>query len=54
MWVLHFIPDNPSQPWSVLDSFDVRTHAIIRAYQVSSRYFKVKVTDVEGRIIWST
>jgi hypothetical protein len=54
MWILHFIPDNVSQPWSVLDSFDDKINAIIKAYQVSSQYYMVKVTDMDGRVIWST
>ena len=54
MWVLHYIPEHVSQPWSILETFDERVHAIIKAYQVSHQYYMVKVTDVEGRIIWSS
>jgi delta-aminolevulinic acid dehydratase/porphobilinogen synthase len=54
MWVLYYRPDNVSQPWSVLDTFDTKVNAIIKAYQVSSEYFMIKVIDTEGRVIWST
>lgn len=53
LWVLHYRPDKVSQPWSVLNTFDNRLNAIIRANQVSSKYFMVKVTDPNGRIAWS-
>ena len=54
LWVVHYRPNNVSQPWSILDSFDKKVNAIIKAYQVSSSYFMVKVEDPDGNIIWST
>jgi hypothetical protein len=53
MWVVHYRPDKVSQPWSILDSYDKKVSAIIKAYQVSATYFMIKVTDPGGRIIWS-
>lgn len=50
-WVLHYRPEKISQPWSVLDTFDNKISAIIKAYQVSADYFMVKVTDPDGREI---
>jgi len=54
MWVVHYRPDKVSQPWSVLDSFDKKVDAIIKAYQVSSEYFMIKVIGPDGSIIWSS
>lgn len=45
MWVLHYRPDNVSQAWSILNSYDNRLSAIIKAYQISSEYFMIKVID---------
>ena len=53
MWVVHYRPDKVSQPWSILDSFDNKVDAIIKAYQISAEYFMIKVIDPDGRIIWS-
>ena len=53
LWAVHYRPDNVSQPWSILDSFDNKVNAIIKAYQISGKYFMVKVIDPGGSIIWS-
>ncbi len=53
-WVVHYRPDKVSQPWSILDSYDKKVSAIIKAYQVSADYFMIKVTGPDGCIIWST
>jgi len=53
MWVVHYRPDNVSQPWSILGAYDKKTSAIIKAYQVSAEYFMIKVIDPDGNIIWS-
>jgi hypothetical protein len=52
-WVVHYRPNNVSQPWSVLVSYNKKVSAVIKAYQVSSDYFMVKVIDPDGDIIWS-
>lgn len=52
-WVLHYRPEKVSQPWAILDTFDDRLSAIIRANQVCSKYFMVKVTAPNGKIAWS-
>lgn len=54
MWVVHYRPDKVSQPWSILGSFDKKVDAIIKAYQVSSKYFMIKVVGPDGNIVWST
>jgi len=54
MWVVHYRPDKVSQPWSILDSYDKKVNAIIRAYQVSGEYFMIKVIDPDGSIVWSS
>lgn len=51
-WVIKYRPDNVSQPWSILDSFDKKLSAIVKAYQASGKYFMVKVID-PGCLIWS-
>ena len=53
-WVLHCRPEKISQPWSVVDTFEDRLSAVIRAHQVSADYFMVKVTDPNGGITWSS
>ena len=53
VWILHYRPEKISEPWSVLDIFDDRLSAIIKAHQVSHDYFMVKVTDPHGGITWS-
>ena len=53
LWVVHYRPNNVSQPWSILDSYDKKVSAIIKAYQISGKYFMVKVIDPGGSIIWS-
>ena len=54
MWVVHYRPDNVSQEWVHLDSYDNKIHALINAYQVSGKYFMVKILDPEGMVIWSS
>jgi delta-aminolevulinic acid dehydratase/porphobilinogen synthase len=53
MWVVHYRSNNVSQPWSILDSYDNKVSAIIKAYQVSGNFFMVKVINPDGSIIWS-
>ena len=52
-WVVHYRPNNVSQPWVILDAYDKRMNAIIKAYQVSGKYFMVKVIGPDGNIVWS-
>jgi hypothetical protein len=52
-WLLRYRPNKVSQPWSTLGVFDNKLNAIIKANQVSSKYFMVKVTDLDGSIAWS-
>ena len=53
LWVVHYRSNNVSQPWSILDSYDKKINAIIKAYQVSGEYFMIKVIGPDGSIIWS-
>ena len=53
MWTVHFKPNNDSQPWSTVDSYNNRISSILRASWVSGKYFMVKVTDPDGSVIWS-
>lgn len=52
MWIVQYKPNNDSQPWSTLDSFDNRAGAFIRASWVSGDYFMVKVIGTDGSVIW--
>lgn len=53
MWVVYYRPDNVSQPWSIMDSYDNKVSAIIKAYQISAECFMIKVINPDGEIIWS-
>ncbi len=53
MWIIHYRTEKVSQPWSILDTYDKKVNAIIKAYQVSAKYFMVKVIGPDGSIIWS-
>ena len=53
MWIVQYIPNNDSQPWSILDSYEKKTSAILHASRVSGEYFKVKVTGPDGSLIWN-
>jgi hypothetical protein len=53
MLVVHYKPDNVSQEWGILDYFDNKASALANAYVASAIYFMVKVTDIDGSVIWS-
>ena len=53
MWIVQYIPNNNSQPWSTLASYDKKESAILHASKVSDEYFMVKVTAPDGSVIWS-
>ena len=52
-WILYYRPDKVSQPWSILGTYDNKLSAIIKANQVCSEYFMVKVIAPDGNITWS-
>ena len=52
MWIVEYKPDNDSQPWTALDSYDDKASAILHASRVSGDYYMVKVTDPDGSVIW--
>ena len=54
MWAIHYRAEKGSQSWTILDTFDKRVDAVITAYQVSNKYFMVKIIDPDGNIAWST
>jgi hypothetical protein len=54
MWAIHYRAEKGSQSWTILDTFDKKVDAVITAYQVSSKYFMVKIIDPDGNIAWST
>jgi hypothetical protein len=53
MWIVQYKPNNDSQPWSNLGSYDNKVSAILHASRVSGKYFMVKVEDQDSSVIWS-
>jgi hypothetical protein len=53
MWNVQFKSNKYSKEWNILDSHDNKTSACIKAYQVAGDYFKVKVMDADGSVLWS-
>jgi hypothetical protein len=53
MLVVHYKPNNVSQEWDILDYFDTKANALANAFVASAKYFRVKVTDIDGSVIWS-
>jgi hypothetical protein len=53
MWIVQYIPNNDSQPWSTLASYENKASAILHASKASAEYFMVKVIDPDGSVIWS-
>ena len=52
MWIVQCKPNNDSQSWSTLGSYDNQASAILHASRVSDECFAVKVTDPDGSVIW--
>ena len=52
MWTVQYKPNNESQPWHTLDSYDNKTSAFIYASKASAQYRIVKVTDPDGSVVW--
>lgn len=53
MWIVQYRPDNETQPWSILDSYDNKASALISASNAAEDYFMVIVIDPDGSVIWS-
>jgi hypothetical protein len=53
MWEVYYKPDDDSQEWRILDSYENKAMALFNASRVLSIYFMVKVTDPEDSVIWS-
>jgi len=53
MWSVKYKPNNDSQPWSTLDTYDSRAWALIHAARISGDCFMVEVVGPEGNVIWS-
>jgi hypothetical protein len=53
MWIVKYIPNNDSQPWSTLGAYDNKAIALINAYRVLGEYFMIKVIEPDGSVIWS-
>lgn len=52
MWIVQYKPNNDSQAWSPLESYDNKAKALLHASRVSAEYFMIKVTDPDGCVIW--
>ena len=53
MWIVQYKPNNDSQTWSLLESYDNKVRVVLHASRVSGEYFMVKVIDPDGCVIWS-
>ena len=53
MWTVQYKPNNESQPWHTLESYDNKTSAFIYASRVSAQYHIVKITDPDGSVVWA-
>ena len=53
MWKVEYKPNNDSQPWTLLESYDNKASAILHAARVSADHYMVKVTDPDGSVVWS-
>lgn len=52
VWTVKYKPNNNSQPWSDLHSYDSKADALLYAASVSGEYFLVKVVDPDGSVVW--
>jgi hypothetical protein len=52
MWNVEYKPTSDSQTWVILKSYDNKTSACFKAFQVSNNYFMVKVMDTDGNVLW--
>jgi len=53
MWKVKYKPNNNSQAWATLDSYDNKAEALLHAARVSSEYYRVSVIGPDGDITWS-
>jgi len=53
MWKVQYKPDNASQAWVILSTFDNMPTALVTACRAASDCFMIVVVDPEGSIIWS-
>ncbi|VAW51989.1 hypothetical protein MNBD_GAMMA05-2038 [hydrothermal vent metagenome] len=52
MWTIKYKPNNDSQAWLILESYDNKSQALLHAACASGGYFKVNVVDPDYNIIW--
>ena len=52
MWTVKYKPNNDSQAWLTLKSYDNKSQALLHAARVSGNYYKVSVIDPDYKIIW--
>jgi len=53
MWKVQYKPDNATQTWVILNSFDNMPSALVTACRVASECCMVVVVDPEGSVVWS-
>jgi hypothetical protein len=53
MWKVKYKPDNASQSWVILSTFDNMPNALITACRAAYDCFMVVVEDPDGSVIWS-
>jgi hypothetical protein len=52
MWKVEYKPNNDSQPWALLATYDNKASAILHASRVSAEYYMIRVTDPERVVVW--
>jgi len=53
MWTVKYKPHNDSQAWLTLESYSMKSQALLNAVRISIGYYKVKVFDSKSKLIWS-
>lgn len=53
MWNVEYKPDNVTQTWTVLSTYDDKTSALIMASHVSTNCYMVVVKAPDGSVVWS-
>ena len=53
MWIVQYKPNNDSQAWSHLETYDNKVKAVLHASWASAEYFMVKVIGPDSCEIWS-
>jgi hypothetical protein len=53
MWTVKYQPNNDSEAWLTLESYDNKSQALLHAARASGEFYKVNVFDPEHNLIWA-